>query len=99
MARVVAGAGAVGASVASHRALAGADGIVLADATRGVCSAQVAARLGIERPGSAHGFMQAPAVGRIVAEELLPGGTALDLGPSRLERFAGGALFLETAVR
>lgn len=47
---------------------------------------------------SGHGFMQAPAVGRVVAEELLHGGTSSDLSPYRLARFAGGALFPETAV-
>jgi sarcosine oxidase subunit beta len=47
---------------------------------------------------SGHGFMQSPAVGRAVAEELLQGGSELDLTPYRLERFAGGAVFPETLV-
>lgn len=47
---------------------------------------------------SGHGFMQAPAVGRIVADELLDGGSDFDLGPFRLERFAGGTIFPETAI-
>jgi sarcosine oxidase subunit beta len=47
---------------------------------------------------SGHGFMQAPAVGRIVADELLDGGSDFDLTPYRLERFAGGAIFPETAI-
>lgn len=47
---------------------------------------------------SGHGFMQAPAVGRIVADELLDGGTDFDLTPYRLKRFAAGAVFPETAI-
>jgi len=47
---------------------------------------------------SGHGFMQAPAVGAAVAEELLTGTSSLDLSPYRLERFAGGAGFPETLV-
>lgn len=47
---------------------------------------------------SGHGFMQSPAVGRIVADELLDGGTDFDLTPYRLERFAAGAVFPETAI-
>jgi sarcosine oxidase, subunit beta len=40
---------------------------------------------------SGHGFMQSPAVGRAVAQELLFGEAELDLSPYRLSRFAGGA--------
>jgi glycine/D-amino acid oxidase-like deaminating enzyme len=47
---------------------------------------------------SGHGFMQAPAVGRAVAEELLEGRSSLDLSPYRLERFAEGAVFPEAVV-
>jgi sarcosine oxidase subunit beta len=47
---------------------------------------------------SGHGFMQAPAVGAAVAEELAAGGSSFDLSPYRLERFAGGAVFPETLV-
>ncbi len=47
---------------------------------------------------SGHGFMQSPAVGRAVAEELLGGESELDLSPYRLERFAQGAVFPETLV-
>jgi sarcosine oxidase subunit beta len=47
---------------------------------------------------SGHGFMQAPAVGEVVAEELLDGGSRFDLGPYRLDRFASGAVFPETVV-
>ena len=47
---------------------------------------------------SGHGFMQAPAVGRIVADVLLDGGVDFDLSPYSLERFEGGALFPETAI-
>jgi sarcosine oxidase, subunit beta len=38
---------------------------------------------------SGHGFMQSPAVGRAVAEELVFGQAELDLSPYRLSRFAG----------
>jgi len=47
---------------------------------------------------SGHGFMQSPAVGRAVAEELLGRQPAIDLSPYRLERFAGKATFPETLV-
>jgi sarcosine oxidase subunit beta len=40
---------------------------------------------------SGHGFMQSPAVGRALAEELLSGKSAIDLTPYRLDRFADGA--------
>jgi sarcosine oxidase subunit beta len=39
---------------------------------------------------SGHGFMQSPAVGRAVAEELVHGESALDLSPYRLARFLEG---------
>ncbi|HEY8776488.1 MAG TPA: FAD-binding oxidoreductase [Gaiellaceae bacterium] len=47
---------------------------------------------------SGHGFMQSPAVGRAVAEELLRGESSLDLSLYRLERFSGEAAFPETLV-
>jgi sarcosine oxidase, subunit beta len=47
---------------------------------------------------SGHGFMQSPAVGKAVAEELLTGSSTLDLSPYRLERFAAGAVFAEEVV-
>ncbi len=47
---------------------------------------------------SGHGFMQAPAVGRAVAEELLAGESSFDLSPYRLERFSGDEIFPETLV-
>jgi sarcosine oxidase subunit beta len=47
---------------------------------------------------SGHGFMQSPAVGRAVAEELLEGASELDLSPYRLERFASDAVFAEEVV-
>jgi len=47
---------------------------------------------------SGHGFMQSPAVGRSVAEELLGLAPTVDLSPYRLERFAGKATFPETLV-
>jgi sarcosine oxidase subunit beta len=47
---------------------------------------------------SGHGFMQAPAVGKAVAEELVGGKSEFDLSPYRLERFEGGAVFPETLV-
>lgn len=41
---------------------------------------------------SGHGFMHAPAVGLLMAEEILDGGaTTLDIAPLRLPRFAGDA--------
>jgi sarcosine oxidase subunit beta len=47
---------------------------------------------------SGHGFMQSPAVGRAVAEELLDGEPSFDLSPYRLERFEEGAVFPEETV-
>jgi sarcosine oxidase subunit beta len=47
---------------------------------------------------SGHGFMQAPAVGEAVAEELLEGAASFDLAPYRPERFAGEPVFPETLV-
>jgi sarcosine oxidase subunit beta len=47
---------------------------------------------------SGHGFMQSPAVGRALAEEILGESPSVDLGPYRLERFAEGADFPETLV-
>ena len=47
---------------------------------------------------SGHGFMQSPAVGKAVAEELLDGPGSIDLSPYRIERFADGALFPEDLV-
>jgi sarcosine oxidase, subunit beta len=47
---------------------------------------------------SGHGFMQSPAVGRAVAEELLRGESSLDLTPYRLERFSGKNVFPENLV-
>jgi glycine/D-amino acid oxidase-like deaminating enzyme len=47
---------------------------------------------------SGHGFMQSPAVGKAVAEELLDGESSFDLTPYRLERFAEGAVFPEESV-
>ena len=45
-----------------------------------------------------HGFMQSPAVGKAVAEELLDGESPFDLSPYRLERFADGAVFPEELI-
>ncbi len=47
---------------------------------------------------SGHGFMQSPAVGRALAEEILLGGSSLDLSPYRLERFPEGMFFPETLI-
>jgi sarcosine oxidase subunit beta len=47
---------------------------------------------------SGHGFMQSPAVGRALAEEILHGASSLDLSPYRLERFGAGAAFPEEVV-
>jgi sarcosine oxidase subunit beta len=47
---------------------------------------------------SGHGFMQSPAVGRALAEEILEGESSFDLSPYRLERFAEDAVFPETTI-
>jgi sarcosine oxidase subunit beta len=47
---------------------------------------------------SGHGFMQSPAVGKAVAEELLGRESSFDLSPYRLERFDNGAVFPEELV-
>jgi sarcosine oxidase subunit beta len=47
---------------------------------------------------SGHGFMQSPAVGQAVAEELLGLAPSFDLTPYRLERFAGDQVFPEELV-
>jgi sarcosine oxidase, subunit beta len=47
---------------------------------------------------SGHGFMQAPAVGTAVADELLTGRSSFDLSPYRPDRFEDGALFPEKLV-
>jgi len=47
---------------------------------------------------SGHGFMQSPAVGRALAEELLGETPSLDLAPYRLERFEEDVEFPETLV-
>jgi sarcosine oxidase subunit beta len=47
---------------------------------------------------SGHGFMQSPAVGKAVAEELLEGHASISLAPYRIERFAEGAAFPEDLV-
>jgi sarcosine oxidase subunit beta len=47
---------------------------------------------------SGHGFMQSPAVGRALAEEILGETPSLDLGPYRLSRFEGGVDFPETLI-
>ena len=47
---------------------------------------------------SGHGFMQSPAVGRALAEEIIAGTSSLDLSPYALERFEHGATFPERLV-
>jgi sarcosine oxidase subunit beta len=47
---------------------------------------------------SGHGFMQSPAVGRALAEELLGLTPSLDLSPYRLSRFESDASFPETLI-
>jgi sarcosine oxidase subunit beta len=47
---------------------------------------------------SGHGFMQSPAVGKALAEEILGLSPSLDLTPYRLERFDSGTAFPETLV-
>ena len=44
---------------------------------------------------SGHGFMQAPAVGQLVAEWIVDGRPSIDLHPLRLERFAQQDALLE----
>ncbi|MDQ4082023.1 MAG: FAD-binding oxidoreductase, partial [Actinomycetota bacterium] len=47
---------------------------------------------------SGHGFMQSPAVGRALAEEILGAPASIDLAPYRLDRFGDDAVFPETLV-
>jgi sarcosine oxidase subunit beta len=47
---------------------------------------------------SGHGFMQSPAVGRALAEEILDGSSSLDLSAYRLDRFGDEAVFPETLI-
>jgi sarcosine oxidase subunit beta len=47
---------------------------------------------------SGHGFMQSPAVGRALAEEIVNGRSTVDLSPYRLDRFSGEPGFPETLV-
>jgi glycine/D-amino acid oxidase-like deaminating enzyme len=47
---------------------------------------------------SGHGFMQSPAVGRALAEEILGLSPSLDLTPYRLDRFQDDAAFPETLI-
>jgi sarcosine oxidase subunit beta len=47
---------------------------------------------------SGHGFMQSPAVGRALAEEILGLDPSFDLAPYRLGRFESEAVFPETLV-
>jgi len=47
---------------------------------------------------SGHGFMQSPAVGRALAEQILGGTSSIDLSPYALERFEHGAGFPERLV-
>ncbi|CAN5313203.1 FAD-binding oxidoreductase [soil metagenome] len=47
---------------------------------------------------SGHGFMQSPAVGKAIAQELLQGDAGLDLSPYRLERFSEKATFPESLI-
>jgi sarcosine oxidase subunit beta len=47
---------------------------------------------------SGHGFMQAPAVGRLLAAEITGAGAEIDLAPFRPDRFARGESRPEAAV-
>jgi sarcosine oxidase, subunit beta len=47
---------------------------------------------------SGHGFMQSPAVGKALAEEILGESPSLDLSPYRLSRFEDDASFPEELV-
>jgi sarcosine oxidase subunit beta len=59
---------------------------------------QVAEGLYVACGFSGHGFMQFPAVGRALAEEILEGSSSLDLSDYRLQRFADGVVFPEHAI-
>ena len=76
----------------------GVGGALRHDARRSPDRREVADGLYAACGFSGHGFMQAPAVGRIVADELLGQDPGFDLAPYRLERFAAGAVFPETAI-
>ena len=47
---------------------------------------------------SGHGFMQSPAAGRALAEQIVNGESSLDLSPYAVERFDAGATFPERLV-
>jgi len=47
---------------------------------------------------SGHGFMQAPAVGKLIAELIIKGGTSIDISPLNLRRFEEGKLLHEKLV-
>ena len=47
---------------------------------------------------SGHGFMQSPAVGKAVAEELLDGQALVDLSPYRIDRFEDASVFPEELI-
>jgi sarcosine oxidase subunit beta len=47
---------------------------------------------------SGHGFMQAPAVGELMAEWILEGRRAPELEPFALDRFRGAPSFAETVI-
>jgi sarcosine oxidase subunit beta len=47
---------------------------------------------------SGHGFMQAPAIGRLLAAEITGGASEIDLSPFAPDRFARGATVPEAAV-
>lgn len=47
---------------------------------------------------SGHGFMQSPAVGKALADEILGGESSIDLAPYRLDRFSATVAFPETLV-
>ena len=47
---------------------------------------------------SGHGFMQAPAIGHLLAERLLGGRAEIDIAPYSPERFAGGGGEPEVSV-
>ncbi|MFN0205813.1 MAG: NAD(P)/FAD-dependent oxidoreductase [Planctomycetota bacterium] len=47
---------------------------------------------------SGHGFMQSPAVGRAIAEEILDGASTIDISHFRLDRFERGVVFHDDVV-
>jgi glycine/D-amino acid oxidase-like deaminating enzyme len=85
---LVIGTGAVGASAAYHLARAGLSVLVVdrfvgpAEGSTATCPP------GYNACGfSGHGFMQAPEIGRMIAEDVVEGAITIDVTPLRIDRF------------